>query len=162
MTTLLTERPRPGMKGLFAGLKGRGADPTLDVPRAVMIPIAAAMLADGRVEDEEIVQIEAICATSPLFDRNSPLENERMVLEATRRVEDRGMEAACKEAASLLTPALRETAFAYAVKVIFADGYVGELEQEAVQQLVDWLEIDAARARMFVEVVSVLQHPASA
>lgn len=147
---------------LFAGLRGRGAQTVLDIPSAVMTPIVAAMLADGRVEEEEVLQIEAICATSPIFDRNSSSENERLITQTTRMIEDQGIEKSCRAAAAILSIALRETAFVYAAKMIFSDGYVGKAERDVIDSLTQWLEIQPDRARALVDVVSVMQHPANA
>jgi len=147
---------------LFAGLRGQGAETSLDVQTAVMIPIVAAMLADGRVEEEEVLQIETICATSPIFDRNSIAENERLIVSVTRMIQDQGIEKACRSAAAMLTPALKETAFIYAVRMIFSDGYIGELEREVIDSLLSVLEIAEERGRILIEVVSVMQHPVTA
>jgi uncharacterized tellurite resistance protein B-like protein len=147
---------------LFAGLRGRGNELNLDPATAVMVPIVAAMLADGRVEEEEVLQIEAICATSPIYERNSVTDNERLINHVTRMIEDQGMEKMCRAAAQILSPALRETAFVYAAKVIFSDGYVGQIEREVMESLFTWLEIQDDRARVLVDVVSVMQHPLTA
>lgn len=147
---------------LFAGLRGRGASPKLDLQMAVMCPIVAAMLADGRVEDSELLQIHAICLTSPIFERNSKSENDRLIMTMARMIEDYGFETVCGLAAAVLTPALRETAFTNAAQVIFSDGYVGPLEQSVMEDLAAALEIPEDRARVLVEVVSVTQHPATA
>ena len=147
---------------LFAGLRGRGIDESLDIPTAVMIPIVAAMLADGRVDDQELLQIASACSSSPIFDRNSSAENDFLVARAMKLIEDHGLGGACARARQFLSPALRETAFAQAVRVIFSDGHVGMLEREVVEEMINWLEIDRDRARMMVEVVSVLQHPPTA
>ena len=147
---------------LFRGLKGRGADTDLDVPTAVMVPIVGAMLADGRVEEEELFQIDAICAFSPIFDRNSSFENELLIMRVTRLIEDYGLQQVCDNAARVLSPALRETAFVYAVKVVFSDGHVGRLERDIIEQMTRWLQVDPDRARTMIDVISVMQHPASA
>lgn len=143
---------------LLAKLRGRNAESVDDVPTAVMTPIVAAMLADGRVDEAEVLHVETICATSPIFERNSSVQNERLILHVTRMVEDRGPEAMCKLAAQTLSPALRETAFVYALRVIFSDGYVGEVEREVVERLTDWLTIPEARAAVMIDVASVMQN----
>jgi tellurite resistance protein len=147
---------------LFGGLKGKGADGEIDLQTAVMIPLVVAMLADGRVEDDELMEIHSICASSPVFDRNTKSENESLIAQVTRLVQDDGLEKSCARAKQVLSPALRETAFVHAVRVIFSDGYVGRLEQEVAEQMTAWLEIDPTRARTMIEVVSVMQHPPSA
>jgi uncharacterized tellurite resistance protein B-like protein len=142
---------------LLAKLRGRGDDVD-DVPTAVMTPIVAAMLADGRVDESEVLHVETICATSPVFERNSSLQNERLILHVTRMIEDKGAEAMCRKAANTLSAALRETAFMYSVRVVFSDGYVGDTEQAVVANLADWLSISDERANIMVDVAAVMQH----
>ena len=147
---------------LFGGLRGKGADETLDIPTAVMLPLVAAMLADGRVEDDELAEIHSICAASPIFERNSRFENEYLIGHAIKLIEDLGVADACKRARAMLSANLRETAFVHAVRVIFSDGHVGGLEREVIERMTEWLEIDSERARMMVEVVSIMRHPVGA
>lgn len=147
---------------LFEGLLGRGATPRFDTPSAVMTMMVAAMMSDGRIEDDELLQIEAICLTSPLFERNSRTDNRRLIMGAARLVEDHGTEKACRLAGDALTPALRETAFTGAAQVIFSDGYIDALEREIMSAMADWLGIEAGRARALVELASVMQHPETA
>jgi tellurite resistance protein len=156
-------RKRDGIGAkLFAGLLGRGGDEALDIPTAVMVPIVGAMLADGLVEEEELFQIDAVCAFSPIFDRNASYENELLIIRATRLIEDHGLEKMCLRAAAILSPALRETAFVYAVKVIFSDGRYGPVEQAVIGQIRNWLQIGPDRARAFIEVISVMRRNADA
>jgi len=158
-TSAIVDAARPTV---FAGLKGRGADNILTVEAAAMIPMVAAMLADGRVEDEEFAQIEHICAFSPLWDRNSQTENAAAIVRTIKLIEDHGIPATCQRAAALLSEPLRETAFAFAVRVVFSDGYVGQLERDVVEQMIPWLGLSPDRARMIIEVVSIMNHPATA
>jgi hypothetical protein len=151
-----------GASALFAGLRGRGATEQLDTQTAVMIPIVAAMLADGRAEPEELREIQDICACTPVFERNSREENQFLIFRATKIIEDDGLPAALERATATLTPALRETAYVHAVRVVFSDGYVGKLEKDLLEQMTEWLRIDRDRARMMVEVVSIMHHPSTA
>lgn len=147
---------------LFSGLLGRGAALRFDTQGAVMAPVVAAMLADGRIEDEELLQIEATCMTSPIFERNSSEENRRLIMRSARLIEDHGTEAVCRGAAGVLTAPLRETAFTYAAQVIFSDGYVDPFEREMMEALAGMLSIDLERARNLIDIVSVMHHPATA
>jgi len=148
--------------GLFSGLLGRGADTTLDVGTAVMIPMVAGMLADGSIDDDEVRQIRAICIFSPIFARNSVDRDTEIIMKAIRIVEDQGAEIACGLAREFLSPALRETAFVNAVKLVFSDGHVGSKEQRTVENLDRWLSLGDGRARMLIEAVSIMQHGANA
>lgn len=143
---------------ILAKLRGRGSETVDDIPTAVMTPIVAAMLADGRVDEAEVLHVETICATSPIFERNSAAQNERLILHVTRMVEDRGPEAMCRLAAGTLSPPLRETAFIYALRVIFSDNNVGDLEREVVGNLANWLEVPEPRAAMMIDIASVMQN----
>ena len=147
--------------GLFSGLRGKGTE-ALDVSTAVMVPIVAAMLADGSIDDNEVSQIRSICAWSPIYARNSVEQDTSIIVRAIRMVEDEGSDAMCSKAAALLSPALRETAFVFAVRMVFADGHVGRSEEALVERLAGWLSLDGARAQSFVETVSVMQHAADA
>lgn len=144
----------------FAGLLGRSAGAELDTPTALMIPIVGAMLADGVVEEDELFQIDAVCAFSPIFERNASYENELLILRATRLIEDHGVARMCERAAAVLSPALRETAFAYAVKVIFADGRYGDIEQEVLGDIRRALRIESVRAEAIIDVISVMRRTA--
>jgi len=148
--------------GILAQLFGRGREDELDLSTAVMLPIVGAMLADGIVEEEELFQIDAVCAFSPIFERNTSYENELLILRATKLVEDHGLATMCERAAALLSPALRETAFAYAVKVIFSDGRYGEVEQAVIRDIRKALDVSEARAAMVIDVISVMRRGADA
>lgn len=148
--------------GLFSGLMGKGVDGPLDAGAAVMIPMVAGMLADGSIDDDEIRQIRSICVWSPIYARNSVDRDTEIILKAIRLVEDIGPASACEKAREALSPALRETAFIFAVRMVFSDGHVGQKEEKVIENLAVWLSLDAARARMLVEAVSIMQHAATA
>lgn len=142
---------------LLSKLRGRGDD-IEDAPTALMTPIVAAMLADGRVDESEVLHVETICMTSPVFERNSNVQNERLILHVTRMIEDKGAEAMCRKAAQILSPPLRETAFMYAVRVVLSDGYIGEAEQSLLESLAVWLLIGEDRASTMIDVASIMQN----
>ena len=148
--------------GLFSGLLGKGADTTLDVGTAVMIPMVAGMLADGSIDNDEVRQIRSICVWSPIYAQNTVDRDTEIINKSIRMVQDMGAETACSNARDFLSPALRETAFISAVRLVFSDGRVGHKEQKTVENLVNWLGLDPVRARMLIEAVSIMQHPANA
>jgi uncharacterized membrane protein YebE (DUF533 family) len=148
--------------GLFSGLLGKGADTALDVGTAVMVPMVAGMLADGSIDDDEVRQIRSICVWSPIYARNSMDRDTDIIMKAIRLVDDLGAQGACEAARDFLSPALRETAFISAIRLVFSDGHVGQKEQRIVEQLVSWLAIAQERSRMLVEAVSIMQHTAEA
>lgn len=147
--------------GLFSGLRGTSRE-ALDVSTAVMVPIVAAALADGSIEDSEINQVRSICAQSPIYARNTRDQDTDIIVRAVKLVESEGREIMCRRAAEVLSPALRDTAFVFAVRMVFADGHVGSAEEILIDELTEWLSIESARARSFVETVAIMQHTADA
>ncbi len=148
--------------GLFSGLFGQGADTSLDVSTAVMVPMIAAMLADGDIADEEIRQIRSICVWSPIYAHNTGDQDTEIINRAYRLVKDVGAEAMCTKARETLSPALRETAFIFAVRLVFSDEHLGSAERTFIERLVGWLGVTEERSRMLVEAVSIMQHTARA
>lgn len=148
--------------GLFSGLLGKGTGGALDISVAVMLPMVAAVMADGEAGDDEIRQIRSICAWSPIYARNTMDEDTQIIQRAARIYVDSGAQSACERARDALSPALRETAFIFAVRLVFSDGHIGQGERTFIEQLAGWLALDAARARMLVEAVSIMQHQADA
>ncbi|MFN3858797.1 MAG: tellurite resistance TerB family protein [Caulobacter sp.] len=148
--------------GLFSGLLGRGADETLDTSTAVMVPMVAAMLADGDIADEELRQIRSICVWSPLYASNSSERDTEIIRRAMRLVQDLGADVICERVRATLSPALRETAFIFAVRLVFSDAHLGAAEQALIEKLVTWLGLAEDRARLLIEAVSIMQHTADA
>lgn len=144
--------------GLFSKLSGRGAPKELDVPTAVMVPTVAAMLADGQIDDDELVQIRSIFVLSPIFASNSRERDTEIILKAVRLIEDDGPKAMCERAKAVLSPELRETSLAFAIMMVMSDGHIGHKEEQLIDDLVSWLEIDGNRAEMIAEVCAIMRH----
>lgn len=146
--------------GLFSGLKSGGADGSMDLQTAVMVPIVVMAFVDGELADEEFLQIQSICAWSPIFSSNSQDKDHEVAMAAIRVVTDMGDEAACRKAKESMQVPLRETAFAFATRVAFVDGLLAQKEREALEKMIEWLSIAPERAKMIVDTVSIMQHPA--
>ena len=144
--------------GLFSGLRGKGVDESIDIPTAVMLPMIAAMTADGDVDDDEVRQIRSICVWSPIYARNTKDQDTQIILRALNLVNDQGADAMCAKAAEVLSPALRQTAFCFAARIVFSDEHVGARERELLERMVAILGIGDERARQIIEVVSIMQH----
>ena len=148
-------------KALFeAGLKAKGIDDRLDVPVAIMIPMVSMMWADKTCHLAELDCIHAICTSSPIFLRPSRSHIDGWIAEAEKFIREYcgNDETACRRANEVLTKPLRETAYAFAVKVLFADEKVTETEKLRANQLADWLQVDHSLASDIVKVISILRH----
>lgn len=153
------ERPKAkATPDLFVNLHGVGTSDQLDVPAAVMIPIVAMMMADSKVAPEEIKQLKTICAWSPIFDGMDEDRVAACAQAAFDLISKDGVAASCQRSRKVLSLALRETAFAFAARVLFADRQVAAAERVLSLDLAKWLEIENDRARMIVEVVSIMHH----
>lgn len=151
------ERAITGMQ-IFAGLKGKGLLDRFEVPTAIMVVMVAMMWADKEKEIVEERQIRSICDTSPIFDKLSTTQIDKLIAESEAIVQGLGDEAACRKAATSLSPELRLTAFAFAAMVLFADGKVVDLEMAETAKLSGWLKLDSKTVTEIVRVISILRH----
>lgn len=139
--------------GLFDSLRAKPA-PQFDTQRAVMTIVIAALAADGDVDDEEVARMRSMCARSPIFARNSKQEDDRVIDFALASVRQMGSDAIAR-AAEALTPPLRETAFAFAVEIVMADGHVGPQEEVFIDRLASLLGVDEGLARAVIGVTAI-------
>lgn len=139
--------------GLFDSFRAKAA-PQFDTQRAVMTIVISALAADGEVDDEEVARMRSMCARSPIFAKNSKQEDDRVIDFALAAVRQMGSDAIVR-ASEALTPPLRETAFAFAVEIVMADGHVGRQEEAFIDQLAKLLEIDEGLARAVIGVTAV-------
>lgn len=145
--------------GLFSGF--RKDDTRLDIPTAAMIPCVVAILADGSVEDDEIHQLRSMCIHSPIYARNSKEEDDAIILRASRLVNNGDNETVCRMAAEILGSNLSETAFCFAVRLVFSDGHVGTKETALLENLVGWLGIDEEVAKAIFLATDVFYRSSS-
>ena len=148
--------------GLFDKIRSQASRVTLDAQKAVMTVIVAAVKADGNIEDDEVAQIRSLCVWSPIFARNSKEEDDALIVFADNFTADEGLEVAVSKAGEALSTALRETAFCFASRIAFSDGYLGEKEKVFLYHLVPWLKIDEDKALQIVEVVAIMNHDSTA
>lgn len=145
--------------GLFSGF--RKEDTRLDIPTAAMIPCVAAIFADGSADDDEIHQLRSICIHSPIYSHNSKEQDEAIIIRASRLVNDGDNETVCRLAAETLGPRLSETAFCFAVRLVFSDGHVGAKETALLENMVGWLGIDEEVAKAIFLATDVFYRASS-
>lgn len=144
---------RNNTMGLFDSFRAKSA-PQFDPQRAVMTIVISALAADGEVDDEEVARMRSMCARSPLFARNSNQEDDRVIDFALGCIRQLG-QGSLSQAAAALSPALRETAFAFAVEIVMADGQVGPQEESFIDELSRTLAIDDGLARAVIAVTAI-------
>ncbi len=153
---------------LFSGLrKGTAAaetaaDPAEAIARAILAPSIMTIISDGSVDSAELAQLGNLCAFSPIFQ---PLGDARIValIEAvTADMQARGANAVMAEAVPRLTPALRETAMIFAMRMAMADRPLADVEKQLLMTLSRHMQIPDQVTDTIFSVVVMLQRPATA
>jgi uncharacterized tellurite resistance protein B-like protein len=139
--------------GLFDGFKTK-TQPVFNTQKSIMTIVVAAITADGEVSDEEVGRLRSMCARSPIFMRNTKDEDDALIDFALNAHKQLAGEA-IKKAAETLTPELRETAFAFAVEMIVADGMVGADEETYIGNLATTLGISEDLSRAIIAVTLI-------
>jgi len=132
------------------------------IARAVLTPAISTMIADGEVSEFETTQIANLCAFSPIY---LPLGGERvhnMIHEIINEIGSKGHPETIKQAAGSLSPALRETALCFALRVALADGHINENEKNSLVQTGHFMEIGQDVFERILSVVAMMQRPAAA
>lgn len=156
---MVFRRKKPAEKqGLFDGLKGKGMSERFDVPLAVMIPMVAMMWADEKKDETEGRTIYALCEASPIYANHSRSDVGKLIEQADGYRLELGDKGACTKAAEALSEPLRQTAFAFAMQVLFADGKVADTEKAETEKMAAWLGLEGSLPREILKVVSILNH----
>jgi creatinine amidohydrolase/Fe(II)-dependent formamide hydrolase-like protein len=116
------KRREGSFMSLFDRFKTR-PEPKFNTQKSMMTIVVAAIMADGKISDEEVVRLRSMCANSPVFSSNTRDEDDAVIGFAQNASEQLGIDA-IRRAAEGLTPELRETAFAYATEMVLADTFV--------------------------------------
>ncbi|MEM6680057.1 MAG: tellurite resistance TerB family protein, partial [Pseudomonadota bacterium] len=111
---------------------GRLSDRTLQ--RNVLTAAISTMVADGAVDRIERKLLRDMLVPSPLFAGVSEGEIEAIQLEVLDAIEARGHQAVIAEASAALSPALRETALLFAMRIAFIDGVADQGEINSLEQ----------------------------
>lgn len=140
--------------GLFDGLKNK-TQPQFNTQKAVMTIVVSAVAADGNASDEEISRLRSMCARSPVFSANTREQDDAVIDFAVNVISQMDTASLLNAAAGALTPELKETAFAFAVEMVLADGMVGADEEAFISQLADALGIDEDLGRAVIQVTLI-------
>ena len=121
---------------------------------AIAVVALGAAASDGSVSSEERLRFVALALGSPLF----PNDIDDIITEATRIahfVNKLGSEKALRMAGKNLTSGLKETAFAWAVDIVVADGWLDIKEKEYLEYVIHEFDIAPSTAKKIVEVIKI-------
>lgn len=101
--------------------KNKKGAPALATPADAVLAIAImTVLADGKLHRREMDFLKNMLFTSPLFDKVP--QADMYLRGVAAAIAEAGRDKALEQAAALLGPTLRETAYAWAVYQVVADG----------------------------------------
>jgi hypothetical protein len=121
---------------------------------AIMAVAIMAVSADGKLKDKEIDDLKGVLVSSPLFEE---VENAGDYMGCiASAIADKGRDAVLETAAGLLTPGLRETAYAWAVYMVAADRKVVTPEHRFLEALRKKLGLHGVLAGKINAVVPML------
>lgn len=129
-------------------------DKLLTPADAVMAVAIMGVSADGRLKDREIDSLKSVLVSSPLFEEVGDAGEYMGCIAAA--IADKGRDAVLEEAAALLTPGLRETAYAWAVYMVAADRKVVTAEHRFLGALRKKLGLHGVLAGKINAVVPML------
>lgn len=144
--------------GLFGNLLST-FEPTFSVQQGIMTIVIAAVKADGDVDDEEYYRVKSMCARSPIFAQNTADQDNALIAFADDVTSRLGTEDAILKAGRALKMPQRETALAFAVDVVLADGIVSREEESFIEMLVAKLEITPAVAQTVIGATIIRNRP---
>jgi len=93
---------------------------------AVMAAAVCAMRTDGKLSVKEISWLRMLAYQSPLYEVTDDIDD--YIIRISRSVIAGGEDAVLDRVAELLSPRMRETAYAWALEIVHADGKVVPLE----------------------------------
>ena len=128
----------------------------LELEEAFLVILLLANDADGEVAPEERQALAVTLERMNLFKYLSPEEIEKMFERTSNIFEQYSVDTIFDAVKKALPMELRETAFAAATYLVFADGIVTEEEGNFLGQLWGDLEISDETAQKIIEVMEIM------
>ncbi|WP_420587199.1 tellurite resistance TerB family protein [Ruegeria sp.] len=135
---------------------------TLSGIRVVLAPAVLTMAADGRIDEAEVVQLTNMLAFSPIFLPLGGKATGDMIKAVLKDLQKSGPDKVITESAQTLSPALRETAFCFAMRVAMADGVLEESEKNVLSGTASRMQLSQESFDSIIQVVTMMQRSAAA
>lgn len=144
--------------GLFSNLRKAQSTPSHEATaRAVITPAVFVMAVDGSVDNSEVAQLGNSCSFSPIFAPIAPERTVEMIKEILQDIAARTPNVVIREAIDQMSPALRETSLAIAMRIALADGRLDDSEKNTLILLSQDMGISQNATEAMFAVVSILQ-----
>lgn len=141
--------------GLFDKVLGGGSTDKLTEAEGMAGIALCAIAADGMVTEEEAAGLGTSLSRMKLYRGMSPRDINKMFEKLLKMARSQGVEVLMNQSAEAIKPALRPTAFALAVDLLFADGDVATEEKRYLEKIQKNLNVDDALAVKIVEVIAI-------
>ena len=148
--------------GIFSKLRSAAGERDDGIAKAVLTPAVSTMVADGSVDDAELAQLSNVCAFSPIFFNHDGESVSTLIKEIVEEIKEKNHDAVIGDAIAKLSPALRETALCFAMRLALADGRIDDGEKASLAQTAGHMQISVERFGQMFEVMAILQRPPSA
>lgn len=142
--------------GLFSKLRAGGAanNPADNIARSVLAMPLMTAAADGNIDERELDEVLRLCEMSPIFLEVGGLQRTtELAKEIMLDMKKRGMNTVFEDSVVHLSPALRETALAFSIRVAIADGSIDQSEKEMLAAMSERMNIPFDT---FVKIFDVL------
>ncbi|MEL6481635.1 MAG: tellurite resistance TerB family protein [Pseudomonadota bacterium] len=139
---------------------GRLSDTTLQ--KNVLTLAVSTMIADGDIDRLEHGFLYDLVPFSPLFAGIERREIASIEAAIVERIDAVGHTAAIEEAAAALSPALRETALCFAMRVAFVDGNADPGEIRSLETMAAFMKLSNDEFDGFARTIIALQRGPSA
>lgn len=143
--------------GLFDKLLGgqTSSNVVLDKREALAGILLVTVASDGHISDEEAGAFNATVNRMALYKTQSGSEFSSMLDKLLGLLKKHGHSFLLEKAAKGLPSELRDTAFALATDLVFADGHVEAEEKELLENIQQCLEIPDDVALKIIEVLQI-------
>lgn len=143
------------------GEPGRSTD---DATRTgLLTPSVYAMICDGQKQEAELLLLFTTLVMSPAFEGEDPAAFFSHVDAIERRLAPpAAAQKVIAEAIEPLSPALRETSYAFAMRMIYADKTLHMAELELAEHLHEWMDVKPQLAKQIRDTMAIIARPPSA
>ena len=143
--------------GLFDKVMGTGfrREPELNARDAFAGILLATIAGDGHISDEEKEAFIAVSNRMRLFKAQSIPDFNAMIDKLFGVSHRKGNDTLLRLAAEALPPELRDTAFAVAADLVFADGAVDDEEVRLLESLQEALSVSEPLAQKIIDVLAI-------
>ena len=143
--------------GLFDKLLGSQTpqNVTLTKEEAFLGVLLMTIAADGEITEEEVASLAIAANRMQLLKHLDGDDVQEIFRKIGNMLKKEGFESVIKKAADSLTPEMRQTVFAQAADLIFADGTVEDGEKAVIEAIQKAMQVPDDLAMKIIEVLSI-------